>query len=172
MMPTLKHTILLLSLLASAGTLRAGSPDGLNIAAVADAAALPYTSALKQFVADDAAEGVKCGEYALRLQNVYSTDLPPQLTSELALGAVKDKARHRKLGKILTGFRSKSLERGFDGVLAFEVKGGQLRLYGISGAADEQVVAASLPLGEAREQKKFNLAACKALASLPVLAEP
>lgn len=172
MTPMLKKVVILLSLLSGAGVAQAGSPDGLNIAAVADAAALPYTSALKQFLADEAADGIKCGQYALRLQNVYSTELPPQLTGELALAAVKNKAKHKKLGKILTGFRSKTLERGLDGVLAFEVRGAQLRLYGISGAADEQIIVSTLPVSQATDQKKFNLAACKALASLPVLAEP
>ncbi|OBV41570.1 hypothetical protein [Janthinobacterium psychrotolerans] len=172
MTPKLKKTIILLSLLASAVAAQAGSPDGLNIAAIGSANAVQYASAVKQFFSDYAADGIACGDYALRLQNVYTSDLPPQLTGELALGAANDKARHRKLGNILAGFRSKALPRGFDGALAYEVKGAQLRLYGISGASDEQVVVATLPVSQASDQKKFNLAACKALASLPVLAEP
>ena len=172
MTPTLTKTVILLSLLANAGAAQAGSSDGLNIAAIGSANAVQYTRAVKQFFSDYTADGIACGDYALRLQNVYATDLPPQLTGELALGAANDKARHRKLGKILTGFRSKTLPRGFDGALAYEVKGAQLRLYGISGASDEQVVVATLPVSQASDQKKFNLAACKALASLPVLAEP
>lgn len=171
-MTTLKKTILLLGLLASVTAARAGSTDGLNIAAIAGETGSPYTSSVKQFLADYAATGISCGEYALRLEKVYTADLPPQLSGELAIGAVKDQAKRKKLGKILTGFRSKALARGFDGALAYEVKGAQLRLYGISGAADEKVVVATLPVSEATDQKKFNLAACKALASLPVLAEP
>ena len=58
------------------------------------------------------------------------------------------------------------------GVLAFEVRGAQLHLYGISGAADEQSIVSTLPVSQAMDQKKFNHAACKALAGLPVLAEP
>ena len=172
MTPTLTKTIILLSLLANAGPAQAGSSDGLNIAAIGSTNAVQYASAVKQFFSDYMADGIACGDYALRLQNVYVTDLPPQLTGDLAFGAVDDKARHRKLGKILTGFRSKTLPHGFDGALAYEVKGAQLRLYGISGAYDEQVLVATLPISQASDQKKFNLAACKALASLPMLAEP
>ena len=172
MMPEMKKKILLFGLLTSAAAAHAGSTDGVNIAAIGDQTALSYTGSLKQFLADNAADGISCGEYALRLQNVYTTGLPPQLTSELAIGALKDKAKRKKLGKILTGFSDKTLPRGFDGALLYEVKGGQLRMYGISGAADEKVVVSSLPVSEAKDQKKFNVAACKALASLPVLAEP
>lgn len=167
----LRHTILALGL-AGASAAQAGSTDGLNIAAIADETALPYVGAVRQFVADHAASEIRCGEYSLNLQNVYTANLPPQLTSELALGAVKDKARRKTLSKVLTGFRDKTVERGFDAALAYEVKAGTLRLYGISGAMGEKVVVSTLPVDAARDQKKFNVAACKALASLPVLAEP
>ena len=171
MMPKLKKTIFLLTLGCSAAV-QAGSTDGLHIAAIAGKTALPYAQSVKQLLADNAAHRIRCGEYALRLASLSTTDLPQQLTSELALAAVRDKAKHKKLGKILTGFRSEALERGYDGVLTYEVQGKQLRLYGISGADDVKVVVASLPLSDASDQKKFNIAACKALASLPVLAEP
>lgn len=171
-MTLLKHTSISLSLLICAAAAHAGSTDGLNIAAIGDKSALPYASSVKQFFTDYTAHGIECGEYALRLQNVYTTDLPPSLTSELALAAVREPAKHRKLGKVLTGFRSKALPRGYDGALAYEVSGAQLRFYGISGASDEKVVVPTLTVAEAKDQKKFNVAVCKALASLPVLAEP
>lgn len=172
MITTLKHTAVSLTLLICAAAAHAGSTDGLNIAAIGDKSALLYANSVKQFFADYTADGIECGDYALRLQNVYTTDLPPSLTSELALAAVKEPAKHIKLGKVLTGFRSKALPRGYDGALAYEVNGTQLRFYGISGASDEKVVASTLPVADAGNQKKFNVAACKALASLPVLAEP
>ncbi|MGK5023632.1 hypothetical protein [Janthinobacterium sp. RB2R34] len=171
MILTRKQTALSLSLLICASA-HAGSPDGLNIAAIGDKSALVYANSVKQFFIDYTADGIECGDYALRLQNVHTNDLPPSLGSELALGAVSNQAKHKKLGKILTGFRSKALPHGYDGALAYEVRGGQLRMYGISGAADEKVVVVALPVSEASKQKKFNLAACKALASLPVLAQP
>ena len=172
MILTRKHTALSLSFLICAATAHAGSTDGLNIAAIGDKSAPGYANSVKQFFIDYTADGIECGDYALRLENVYTNDLPPSLSSELALGAVRDQAKHKKLGKILTGFRSKALPHGYDGALAYEVRGAQLRLYGISGAADEKVVIAALPVTDAGNQKKFNLAACKALASLPVLAQP
>jgi hypothetical protein len=92
--------------------------------------------------------------------------------SELALDAVDDKAVRKKLGKLLTGFRDESIDLGFDAALAYEVKDGQLRLYGISGASDIKVAASSLPVGEAKDQKKFNIAVYKALATLPYLTPP
>ncbi|MDM5179114.1 hypothetical protein PO883_18110 [Massilia sp. DJPM01] len=144
----------------------------MHIAAIAGKTALPYADSVKQLLADNAAHMISCGDYALSLASLSSTDLPRQLTSELALAAVRDKAKHKKLGKILTGFRSETLKRGFDAVLTYEVQGTQLRLYGISGADDVKVVVSSLPLSDASDQKKFNIAACKALASLPVLAAP
>ncbi|WEF34323.1 hypothetical protein [Pseudoduganella chitinolytica] len=172
MIHPLKQSLLALAMLAGTTAAQAGSPDGLNIAAVADETALPYVGAVKQFVADHAASSISCGEYALNLANVYTTDLPPQLTAGLALAAIKDKAKRKKLGKVLTGYRDKTIDRGFDGALAYEVKAGQLRFYGISGASDEKVVVSTLPVADAASQKKVNVAACKALASLPVLAEP
>ncbi len=108
----------------------------------------------------------------LNVANVYFTNLPPQLTGELALGAVNDKAKRKRLSKLLTGFRDATLTHGFDATLAYEVRDGKLRLYGISGDADEKVLVSSLTLDEAKDQKKFNVAACKVLASLGVLAEP
>jgi len=167
-----KNSVVLCSLLACMAAARAGSPGGLSIAAIAGEGGAPYTSAVRQFLADYKADGIECGEYALNLENVYTANLPPQLTSDLAIAAVKDKAKRKQLGKILTGYRDKTLTHGFDGVLAYEVKGAQLRLYGISGWSGLKVVVSSLPVGEARDQKKFDIAACKAVASLPVLTVP
>lgn len=171
-MYTIKITLALLAMLVGAGTAKAGSTDGLNIAVVAADSALPYASSFKRFLVDYSADGVKCGEYALRLENVYVTDLPKQLNSALALGAVKNSGKRKKLSKILTSFRDNKLKHGFDGALTYEVIDGQLRFHGISGAADEKVVVSNLAVDVAKDQKKFNVAACKALASLPVLVEP
>ena len=172
MMLTFKKTILLLGMMASAAGVHAGSPDGLNIAVIAGETASQYTSMVKQFVADHEAHRIQCGEYALRLENVYTTKLPRQLTSELALGAARDKTKRKKLSKILTGFRDSTLDRGFDGALTYEIKDGQLRLYGISALNDVQVVVSNLSVNDARDQKKFDIAACKALASLPNTTPP
>jgi len=172
-MHKLKNMALLFGLIASAAAVRAGSTDGLSIAAVAGEGGAPYTSAVRQFLADYKAEdGIECGEYALNLENVYTTNLPRQLTAELAMAAVKDKAKRKQLGKILTGYRDKTLTHGFDGALAYEVKDAQLRLYGISGSNGLKVVVSTLPVADAKDQKKFNVAACKAVSSLPVLAAP
>lgn len=171
-MQILKRTILSLAVLAATGAAHAGSVDGLNIAAIADISASVYQGAVTQFLADHEASNIRCGKYPLNLENVYTANLPPQLTSELALAALKDSAKRKQLGKVLTRYRDKTVDRGFDAVLVYEVKGAQLRFYGISGAADEKPVVATLTVAEAKDQKKFDIAACKALASLPVLAEP
>jgi hypothetical protein len=169
----LKRTILLATLMASVTMARAGSPDGLSVAVVATDSGIPYTGAVKQFAADHKAHKVAdCDDYMLNVANVYFTDLPAQLTGDLAVAAVSDKAKRKRLGKLLTGFRDATLTHGFDGALAYEVKNGKLRLYGISGDPDEKVLVSSLTLDEAKDQKKFNAAACKVLASLGVLAEP
>jgi hypothetical protein len=167
-----RNSIVLCCLLACMAAARAGSPGGLSIAAVAGEGSAPYTSAVRQFLADYKADGIECGEYALNLENVYTANLPLQLTGDLAMAAVKDKAKRKQLGKILTGYRDKTLTHGFDGALVYEVKGTQLRLYGISGSSGLKVVVSSLPVGEAKDQKKFDIAACKAVASLPVLTVP
>ena len=73
---------------------------------------------------------------------------------------------------LLTRFRDATLDHGFDAALACEVKDGQLRLYGISGNPSRKVIASSLTLDEAKDQQKLNVAVCKAVASLHVLAEP
>jgi hypothetical protein len=98
--------------------------------------------------------------------------LPPQLTGDLAVGSVNDKARRKRLGKLLTRYRDATLDHGFDAALAYEVRDGKVRLYGISGDPNGKVFVSSLTLDEAQDQKKFNVAVCKAVSRLPVLAEP
>jgi hypothetical protein len=172
-MTIFKKAMTLLGLSLGAVAAHAGSPDGLSIAAVGNASGAPYTGAIQQFVADYKAHKVAdCNQYMLNVANVYFTHLPPQLTGDLAVAAVHDKARRKRLGKLLTRFRDATLDHGFDAALAYEVKGGKVRLYGISGALDEKVFVSSLTLDEAQDQKKFNAAVCKAVSRLPVLAEP
>jgi hypothetical protein len=161
------------AVIAGATAAHAGSPDGLSIAAIGTASGAPYTGAIKQFVADHKAHKVAdCNDYMLNVANMYFTNLPPQMTGDLAVAAATDKAKRKRLGKLLTGFRDATLNHGFDAALAYEVKGGQVRLYGISGNANEKVLSSSLPLEEAQDQKKFNVAVCKVVASLGVLEEP
>ena len=168
-----KHMLMLAALITGVTSAHAGSPDGLSIAAVGNASGAPYTGAIKQFVADHHAHKVAdCNQYRLSVANVYFTNLPPQLTGDLAVAAVNDKAKRKRLGKLLTGFRDATLNHGFDAALAYEVKDGKVRLYGISGDPDDKVLVSSLTLDEAKDQKKFNVAVCKAVASLFVLAEP
>jgi hypothetical protein len=97
--------------------------------------------------------------------------VPPQLTSELALAAVHDKAKRKQVGKILTSYRNGVLDHGFDAALVYEVKDGKVRLVGLSGAADEKPLLATLPVDAANDQQQFNMAACKAVAELPFLGE-
>ena len=160
-------------MLTGATAAHAGSPDGLSIAAVGNASGAPYTRAIKRFVADHRAHKVAdCNDYMLNVANAYFTNLPPQLTGDLAVAAVNDKAKRKRLGKLLTRFRDATLDHGFDAALAYEVKDGQLRLYGISGNPSRKVIVLSLTLDEAQDQKKFNVAVCKAVSRLPVLAAP
>lgn len=173
MTTSLTRILLLASLAAAAGAARAGSPDGLSLAAVGNASGAPYAAAVKQFFADYKAQKVAdCNDYMLNIANLYVTHLPPQLTGDLAVGAVNDKARRKRLAALLTGFRDATLTHGFDGALAYEVRDGKLRLYGISGDPGEKVLVSTLTPAEAADQQKFNVAACKAVAGLGVLAAP
>ena len=168
-----KHTLMVAALIIGATAAHAGSPDRLSIAAVGKASGAPYTGAIKQFVADHKAHKVAdCNDYMLNVANVYFTNLPPQLTGDLAVAAVNDKAKRKRLGKLLTRFRDATLDHGFDAALAYEERDGKVRLYGLSGDPDEKVLVSSLTLDEAQDQKKFNVAVCKAVASLGVMAEP
>lgn len=134
-MKAFKNAIIFLGLALTAVAAHAGSPDGLNIAAVGNASGAPYTGAIKQFVADHEADKVAdCNDHMLNVANVYFTNLPPQLTGDLAVAAVNDKAKR----KLLTGFRDATLDHGFDAALAYEVKDRQLRVYGISGNLAEK----------------------------------
>jgi hypothetical protein len=170
---SLTHRILFSALAACATTAYAGSPDGLSLAAVGNASGAPYAAAVERFMADHKAGKVAdCNDFMLNVANLYVTHLPPQLTGDLAVAAASDKARRKRLGKLLTGFRDATLTHGFDGVLAYEVKGGKLRLYGISGDPDEKVLVSTLAPADAADQNKFNVAACKAVAGLGVLAAP
>jgi hypothetical protein len=165
--------LMLAALVASVTAAHAGSPDGLSIAAVGNASGAPYTGAIKQFVADHEADKVAdCNDHMLNVANVYFTNLPPQLTGDLAVGSVNDKARRKRLGKLLTRYRDATLNHGFDAALAYEVRDGNVRLYGISGDPNGKVFVSILTLDEAQDQKKFNVAVCKAVSRLPVLAEP
>ena len=165
--------LMLAALITGATAAHAGSPDGLSIAAVGNASGAPYTGAIKQFVADHEADKVAdCNDHMLNVANVYFTNLPSQLTGDLAVSAVNDKAKRKLLGKLLTRFRDATLKHGFDAALAYEVRDGKVRLYGISGDPNERVLVSSLTLDEAQDQKRFNVAVCKAVASLGVLAEP
>ena len=173
MTTSFKYAVVLAALIAGATAAHAGSPDGLSLAAIGKASAAPYTGAIKQFVLDHEADKVAdCNDHMLNVANVYFTHLPPQLTGDLAVAAVNDKAKRRRLGKLLTRYRDATLKHGFDAALAYEVKDGKLRLYGISGDPDQKVLVSSLTLDEAQDQKKFNVAVCKAVASLVILAEP
>jgi hypothetical protein len=170
-MPTrFKPRILFSVLLIWTAAAWAGSPGGLNIAVVADPSAAQYIGPLKQFFAHR--DEVACSRYPLNLDMLAIKAIPRELTSELALGAVADRTKLRKLGKILTGYRDNYFSRGFDGALALEVKDTKLRMYGISAAGNERTVVSTLPVSAAANQKLFDIAACKALASLPVLVEP
>ena len=165
--------LMLAALITGATAAHAGSPDGLSIAAVGNASGAPYTGAIKQFVADHEADKVAdCNDHMLNVANVYFTNLPAQLTGDLAVAAVNDKAKRKLLGKLLTRFRDATLKHGFDAALAYEVRDGKVRLYGISGDPNERVLVSSLTLDEAQDQKKFNVAVCKAVSRLPVLAAP
>jgi hypothetical protein len=167
----LNKTIFVLGLLACMSSAQAGSPDGLSLAVIPSETALPYAGMMKQFLADARTHTIKCGENRVSLENVYIKNVPPQLTSELALGAVHDKAKRKQLGKILTGYRNGMLDHGFDAALVYEVKEGKLRLIGLSGAADEKPLVATLPVDAANDQQQFNMAGCKAVAELPSLGE-
>jgi hypothetical protein len=172
-MTIFKKAMTLLGLSLSATAAHAGSPDGLSIAAVGNASGAPYTGAIKQFVADHHAHKVvDCNETMLNVANVYFTNLPPQLTGDLAVAAVHDKTKRKRLGKLLTRFRDATLDHGFDAALAYELRDGKVRLYGISGDPGLKFLVSSLTLDEAQDQKKFNVAVCKAVSRLPVLAEP
>jgi hypothetical protein len=165
--------LIISTLIAGATAAHAGSPDGLNIAAVGNASGMPYTGAIKQFFADHKAYKVPhCNDYLLNVSHMVFTNLPPQLTGDLAVAAVNDKTKRKRLAKLLTRFRDATIENGLDAALAYEVRGGKLHLYGISGDPDEKVLVSSLSPDEAKDQKKFNVAACKAVASLGVLTAP
>lgn len=172
MMATLKNATILVGLALTAVAAHAGSPDGMSVAAVGSTTGAPFASAVTRFFSDYKRDGISCGEDALRIERIYTTGLPRQITSELALGAAHDKARRKKLAKLLTSYRDDSLDHGFDAVLAYDVKDGQLRLYGISGSLHQDVLESRLSVGAAQDQQKFNIAVCKVLASLPVLATP
>jgi hypothetical protein len=75
------------------------------------------------------------------------------------------------VGKILTSYRKSVLDHGFDAALVYEVKDGKVRLVGLSGAADEKPLVATLPVDAANDQQQFNMAGCKAVAELPFLGE-
>jgi hypothetical protein len=169
---TCSAKFILLGLSLTAVAAHAGSPDGMSVAAVGSTAGAPFTAAVTRFFSDYKRDGISCGEDALRIERIYTKGLPRQITSELTLGAVHDRAKRKKLAKILTSYRGDSLDHGFDAVLAYDVKDGQLRLYGISGSLHQDVLESCLSVEEAKDQQKFNIAACKVLASQPVLVTP
>jgi hypothetical protein len=85
MMATLKKAIILLGLSLTAVAAHGGSPDGMSVAAIGSTAAASFTSAVTRFFSDYKRDGIRCGEDALRIERIYTTGMPRQITSELRL---------------------------------------------------------------------------------------
>ena len=152
----------------------AGSPDGLQIVMIGTARAAAQKPALDAFFFryNPGTTDADCEDTQLNINSVYAEPGKAGITPELAISATTDKKQRAALGKLMSKFRDKTHDRGFDGALVYDVQNDKILLYGISAMSSIKQFVSVLPLSELQNPKKTNLAVCHALVQLPVLAEP
>jgi hypothetical protein len=152
----------------------AGSPDGLQLVLVGTAKAAAQKPALDAFFKryNPGSTDADCEDTQLNINSVYADPGKAGITPELAIAATTSKQQRAALGKLMSRFRDKSHDRGFDGALVYDVQNDKILLYGISAMSSIKQYVSVLPLSDLQNPKKANLAVCHALVQLPVLAEP
>lgn len=167
--------IIAVSMLAGLSSMAiAGSPDGLQLVMVGTAKAAAQKPALDAFFKryNPGTTDADCEDTQLNINSVYAEPGKAGITPELAIAATTDKKQRAALGKLMSKFRDKTHDRGFDGALVYDVQNDKILLYGISAMSSIKQYVSVLPLSDLQNPKKANLAVCHALVQLPVLAEP
>ncbi len=152
----------------------AGTPDGLQLISLATERADPYATAINAYFDryDHDATASHCENSRLNIGGVYVKKGKKGLNSEMALAGAVNKKKRQQLGLLMTKFRDKNHDRGFDAGLVYDVKDESLILYGVSADIDTKVVSSVLPITDLQNPAKVNAAICHALVNIPVLAEP
>lgn len=173
-MKMLRKMIAVLVLAGWASMASAGSPDGLQLVMIGTAKAAAQKPALDAFFKryNPNTTDADCEDTQLNINSVYGEPGKAGITPELAIAATSDKKRRAALGQLMSKFRDKTHDRGFDGALVYDVQNDKILLYGISAMSSIKQYVSVLPLSDLQDLKKANLAICHALVQLPVLAEP
>jgi hypothetical protein len=161
----------LLLTLAVAST-HAGSPDDLQLLILGSPAAAAHQPRIAQYFKDYEADptGFDCDGHQLNIGAAFQAPLKT-VTPEMARKSLSDPKQRRALGKAMEKFRSPEHDRGFDGALFYDLQEGELIMYGISTRSKRKILASSIPVSDASNRAKFNLAICRALL-MPALQAP
>lgn len=166
----------LLALMAAVmnSTALAGTPDGLQIISIAAEKAESHAAAISAYFDrfDHDPTASQCGNAQLNIGGVYIQKSKKGINRDLALSAVTSKKTRQQLGKLMTKFRDKNHDRGFDAALAYDVKGENVVFYGLSADIDTRVYSSTVAIVDLQNNSKVNAAICHALVKIPVLAEP
>jgi hypothetical protein len=169
-----KAFVLALGLILTHAGAAAGSPRGLQIIVVSTPGGQAYLPSVKSFFDhyDPDAGKSDCDGAQLNIDSAIIGSRTPGISSELAISAVGDEHKRRQLAKLLAAYRHERAPRGLDGVLVVDVKGEELRLYGISAFLPAGVQQSRIRSGELADQSKFDTAVCQALIHMPVMEAP
>lgn len=151
----------------------AGSPDGLQLLILGTTGADAQAEAVKQYFARYSIDkpGFNCLDSQLNISEAYQQPIKG-VSAELALAALNDKKQRKQLSKLVKSYRDRTHDRGFDGVLLYDVSGDKLVFRGIPGDSGDAVLTSPIALTDVKNTAKFNLAICKAMVEIPVLMEP
>jgi len=172
-MNNLKNIIASCMLSSACGLVFAGSPGGLQILLAGTPRAASHAGALVAFFKryDPDSNDADCENAQLNIDSVELHVEKTNISPELALDAANNARQRSKLATLMTRFRDRTHDRGFDGVLAYDVQNDNIVLYGISAMPSIKIYASAMPLADLHNEKKTSFAICHALVHLPVLAE-
>jgi hypothetical protein len=149
----------------------AGSPGGMELIVVATKRAASYTGKIKPYFTNykqDSAEAT-CDDEQLDIAGIYLKSGSMGITGELAVSAVTIPKQRKKLNKMMTAFRDKNHDRGFDVALAYDLASDKLVFYGISAYPRVKAHSTFLALADIEDKEKLARAICLAIVQLRVL---
>jgi hypothetical protein len=152
----------------------AGSPDGLQLLVLNADNASPYKDLVQNYFKryNPSRRGFDCDDAQLNIASAYQKVPPTGISAAIAIEAATKASMHKKQARALKRFRDSEHDRGFDGVVIYEVRANKLTFTGISAADREDVFVSEVPLVSLQNEAQVNEALCKAIVHLPILQAP